>query len=120
MREAQVIIEGWRQHYNNVRLHASLGYKPPAPEVFVPGLAVRPSSSDGSTPSAALPIALRPTLNSHSIRTTRWELVSFLFLSAHFGIAWIIFIEPLWIAEHQNQVRLEIDRCVVDQLGTVL
>ena len=63
MREAQVIIEGWRQHYNTVRPHASLGYKPPAPEVFVPGLAERPSSSDGSTPSAALPLALRPTLN---------------------------------------------------------
>ena len=63
MREAQVIIEGWRQHYNTVRPHASLGYKPPTPEVFVPGLAERPSSSDGSTPSAALPLALRPTLN---------------------------------------------------------
>jgi len=63
LREAQVIIEGWRQHYNTVRPHASLGYKPPAPEVFVPGLAARPSSRDGSAPQAALPLALRPTLN---------------------------------------------------------
>src|SRR6266481_3847121 len=33
LREAQIIIESWRHHYNT---HASLGYKPPAPEVFVP------------------------------------------------------------------------------------
>lgn len=29
--EARVVIEGWRQHYNTVRPHSSLGYKPPAP-----------------------------------------------------------------------------------------
>ena len=34
--EARIGIEGWRQHYNAVRPHASLGYRPPAPEVFVP------------------------------------------------------------------------------------
>ena len=34
--EAKIIIESWRRHYNTVRPHASLGYKPPAPEVFVP------------------------------------------------------------------------------------
>jgi putative transposase len=28
--EARVVIEGWRQHYNTVRPHSSLGYKPPA------------------------------------------------------------------------------------------
>jgi len=31
VREAQVIIEMWRQHYNTVRPHSSLGYRPPAP-----------------------------------------------------------------------------------------
>ena len=30
--EAQVLIERWRQHYNGVRPHSSLGYRPPAPE----------------------------------------------------------------------------------------
>ena len=34
LREAQVIIESWRRHYNTVRPHGSIGYKPPAPEVF--------------------------------------------------------------------------------------
>jgi putative transposase len=41
LREAQVVIEGWRRHYNTVRPHASLGYRAPAPEVFVPALAAR-------------------------------------------------------------------------------
>jgi hypothetical protein len=34
LHEAQIVIESWRRHYNTVRVHASLGYKPPAPEVF--------------------------------------------------------------------------------------
>jgi putative transposase len=35
LREAQVIIEGWRQEYNTFRPHSSLGYRPPAPEVVL-------------------------------------------------------------------------------------
>jgi hypothetical protein len=31
--EAKVLVEGWRQEYNNFRLYNSMGYKPPAPEV---------------------------------------------------------------------------------------
>ena len=34
--EAKVLIERWRQHYNHVRPHSSLGYKPPAPEAVIP------------------------------------------------------------------------------------
>jgi putative transposase len=30
--EAKVLIEGWRQHYNTVRPHSALEYRPPAPE----------------------------------------------------------------------------------------
>ncbi len=30
--EAKVLIEAWRRHYNTVRPHSSLGYRPPAPE----------------------------------------------------------------------------------------
>ena len=30
--EAQVLVERWRNHYNTVRPHSSLGYRPPAPE----------------------------------------------------------------------------------------
>jgi putative transposase len=36
LREAQVLIEKWRVHYNTKRPHSSLGYKPPAPETFTP------------------------------------------------------------------------------------
>ena len=36
LREAQVLIEAWRRHYNTVRPHSALGYRPPAPEA-VPG-----------------------------------------------------------------------------------
>jgi putative transposase len=36
LREAQVIIEGWRQEYNTFRPHSSLGYRPPAPEGVLP------------------------------------------------------------------------------------
>ena len=40
--EAQVLIEGWRKEYNQVRPHSSLKYKSPAPEtiqpVFIPSL----------------------------------------------------------------------------------
>ena len=32
LKEAQVLIEEWRRHYNRVRPHLSLGYRPPAPE----------------------------------------------------------------------------------------
>jgi transposase InsO family protein len=34
--EAQVLVEQWRRHYNTVRPHSSLGYKPPAPEAVQP------------------------------------------------------------------------------------
>ncbi len=31
LREAQVVIGAWRNHYNRVRPRSSLGYRPPAP-----------------------------------------------------------------------------------------
>jgi transposase InsO family protein len=34
--EAQVLVENWRRHYNAVRPHSSLGYRPPAPEALQP------------------------------------------------------------------------------------
>jgi len=32
LKEAKVLIEEWRRHYNTIRPHSALGYKPPAPE----------------------------------------------------------------------------------------
>ena len=31
LREATTVIEQWRKHYNHIRPHSSLGYRPPAP-----------------------------------------------------------------------------------------
>ena len=36
LQEAKVLIERWRQHYNTVRPHSSLGYRPPAPAAILP------------------------------------------------------------------------------------
>ncbi|MCH2250721.1 MAG: IS3 family transposase [Cognatishimia sp.] len=36
LREAQIIIEEWRKHYNTKRPHSALGYRPPAPETIIP------------------------------------------------------------------------------------
>lgn len=33
MLEAKVLIERWCQHYNQIRPHSALGYRPPAPQV---------------------------------------------------------------------------------------
>ena len=69
LREAQVVIESWRRHYDRVRPHASLGYRAPAPEVVVPALATRPTGQPGGlrtiqgAPSSPVRYSLEPTLN---------------------------------------------------------
>ena len=35
IKELRVLAERWRVHYNTVRPHSSLGYKPPAPETWL-------------------------------------------------------------------------------------
>ena len=35
LKEVQVLIEMWRKHYNTVRPHSSLGYRPPVPAAIV-------------------------------------------------------------------------------------
>jgi len=35
IQELRVLAERWRVHYNTIRPHSSLGYKPPAPEVWL-------------------------------------------------------------------------------------
>jgi transposase InsO family protein len=37
--EAKILIERWREHYNRVRPHSALGYRPPAPEAVIVGAA---------------------------------------------------------------------------------
>jgi putative transposase len=45
LKEAKVVIGGWRHHCNTVRPHSSLGYRPPAPQTFAPPL----SQLDGAS-----------------------------------------------------------------------
>lgn len=52
-REAQILIERWRRHYNTVRPHSSPGYRPPSPENFVT-------------------VDQRPIMHQQSNRTIRW------------------------------------------------
>ena len=42
LREAKVLIEGWRRHYNTFRPHSSLGYRPPAPVTILPAAFMPP------------------------------------------------------------------------------
>lgn len=36
LKEAKIVIEQWRHHYNHVRPHSALGYRPPAPLTVMP------------------------------------------------------------------------------------
>jgi putative transposase len=63
LREAKIVIESWRRHYNTKRPHASLGYRPLAPEVFVPAFAAWPAAPCQPASPARHPVAHKPTLN---------------------------------------------------------
>ena len=58
LKEARIVIERWRRHYNTIRPHSSLGYRPPAPEALQ-----WPASQPGPASPATPAIAPRPTLN---------------------------------------------------------
>lgn len=55
--EARILIEAWRRHYNTVRPHSSLGYRPPAPETVTP-----PWPPSGSTT-----LHLRPAMAPEAV-----------------------------------------------------
>jgi putative transposase len=55
--EAKILVEQWRVHYNTVRPHSSLGYRPPAPEVVMPNMPMppgRPGPTGSHPPPAAV------------------------------------------------------------------
>jgi transposase InsO family protein len=45
LKEAKVLIERWRRHYNSIRPHSALGYRPPAPETILSHAADLPSAT---------------------------------------------------------------------------
>lgn len=58
--EARVVIEGWRQHYNMVRPHSSLGYKLPVPNALLwPEIQAKPTAA--VTPD----VTDKPTMTMH-------------------------------------------------------
>jgi len=63
LREARILIESWRRHYNTIRPHSALGYRPPAPEVAVRAPTSWPSAQPRPAPPATLRLVPRPTLN---------------------------------------------------------
>jgi hypothetical protein len=60
LQEAKIVIENWRDHYNTKRPHSSLGYRPPAPESFMPQ---RPSALPQPAPPGACGLANSYVLN---------------------------------------------------------
>ncbi len=58
LKEAKIVIEGWRRHYNTIRPHSSLGYVPPAPEVVL-----WPAAQPRPAPPATPAVAFRPTMH---------------------------------------------------------
>ncbi|MPS71357.1 MAG: IS3 family transposase [Novosphingobium sp.] len=55
--EAKILIEAWRRHYNTVRPHSSLGYRPPAPE----------TATAPWLPSGSATLHLRPAMAPEAI-----------------------------------------------------
>ena len=58
LREAQVLIERWRHHYNTVRPHSALGYRPPAPQAIVPKRTDPACALDGLQPDQPFPFTV--------------------------------------------------------------
>ncbi len=63
LREAEVVIESWRRHHNTIRPHASLGFRPPAPEVMLPAFAAWPAALRRPASPTLQTVAAKPTLN---------------------------------------------------------
>lgn len=59
--EAKTVVESWRRHFNTLRPHGSLGYRPPAPEVFIPAMTARPAAQ--TRPATPPALAPRPTVH---------------------------------------------------------
>jgi putative transposase len=51
IKELRVLAERWRKHYNTVRPHSSLRYKPPAPEAWLTSTARQQGESLATLPA---------------------------------------------------------------------
>ena len=58
LKEARIVIESWRRHYNTIRSHSSLHYRPPAPEALQ-----WPAAQPGPASPAKQALKPRPTMH---------------------------------------------------------
>jgi len=72
--EARVVVKSWKRFFYTLRPHGSLGYRTPAPEVFIPQ-----SARSAALPRPASPPALahNPIMNQHSNWITCWGSIIF-------------------------------------------
>ncbi len=62
LKEAQVLLEQWRHHYNHIRPHTSLGYRPPAP------LARMNEGASATAPAPSfMPVSLEKLHSTHGL-----------------------------------------------------
>ena len=58
LKEAQIVIENWRQHHNTIRPHSSLSYRPPTPKAIA-----WPAAQKGPASPATPTVAPRPNMH---------------------------------------------------------
>jgi putative transposase len=63
MKELRVLAERWRIHYNTVRPHSSLGYRPPAPETWMTSTTWPQGKPVATLPA---PLAAKPCIDRNS------------------------------------------------------
>jgi len=63
LQEARIVIEQWRRHYNTIRPHSALGWRPPAPDAIVSQPAAWPAAQPQPAPPATLTLERKPTMN---------------------------------------------------------
>ena len=71
LKEAKIMIENWRRHYNTVRPHSSLGYRPPAPEALV-----WPAKTRGANAGSKLTFQTDHSLGAGQVSAIRHDLWS--------------------------------------------
>lgn len=60
LKEAKVLIEMWRVHYNTIRPHSALGYRPPAPETIMAGPLEATTSATAAGSATLVPRSAPP------------------------------------------------------------
>ena len=71
LKEAQIIIDQWRKHYNTMGPHSALGYRPPAPEAIVPVEIIYPCANIQTGPVGGGGSRLNMLINTRSFSVVK-------------------------------------------------